>query len=349
MRLSDRRRSLLMLLALGALLGVPTGATAETLVGFGAPGWRIQAATPGAVPGFASTTFDDSAWAIGTAPFGALTICPVGPTLPAPTTSGGWANGGDLLLRRTVTVPSASGFGTIELRIDNDADVYLNGALLRRVHHDGCANVLPPAAIHFTAAKLRTGANVLAVRAHDELDQRYVDVKMDVANTVPCRTSPCTATAMLGGARATVTAPFTGAGESIFLAFDRPDQVLDCDRYTEYASRSVTVDATPDVGDKEVAYRYPIPAGEGAKEMRVCFAAPYSFDVRPGYKATSFLYDGDGDGVRETWFAGVLPDCRVPPPNNGPACQLGASLVAPRIVELRAIVPGGGTDPRMKG
>jgi hypothetical protein len=342
-------RCLTLVLAMAALLSVPAVATAETLVGFGAPGWRLQATTTGGVPGFAATSFVDSTWATGTAPFGALTTCAVGSTLPAPTTTGGWTNNGDLLLRRTVTVPSASGPGTIELRIDNDADVYLNGVLLGHVDHEGCANVLPPAAIPFTAAQLRTGSNVLAVRAHDDLDQRYVDVKLDVANTVVCTTSPCTATAVQGDARVTVTAPFTGAGESIFLAFDPPGVDINCDKYTELAAGSVTMDATPNVGDKQVAYQYAIPAGVATKDVRACFAAPYTFDVRPGYQRTSFLYDGDGDGTPETWFAGVLPDCRVPPPKNGPACQLGASIVSPGIVELRAIVPGGGADPRMKG
>ena len=76
------------------------------------------------------------------APFGALTSCPTGPQLPAPTGTGGWDAGGDLLLRTTFTVPAGTGAGSVSPRIDNDVSVYLNGARRRRQPDGGVVVVL---------------------------------------------------------------------------------------------------------------------------------------------------------------------------------------------------------------
>ena len=162
-------------MALGA---VPATAGAATLVPYGDGGWSYQRVAIGAGAGFQAPAFDASAWGSGTLPFGALTSC-AGPGLTPPTQTAGWTTSSDLLLRKTFTAPAGTGAGSVSVRVDNDATVYLNGVLLGTRPHEGCANVAPPAPLTFAAGALQAGENVLAVRATDRQDQRYIDVQLE--------------------------------------------------------------------------------------------------------------------------------------------------------------------------
>ena len=73
-----------------------------------------------------------------------------------PTTNAGWGVG-DLLLRKTFTVPAGAGAGTVQVRVDNDVWVYLNGVLVGSAQHEGCADVNPPAPFAFAAGTLQRG------------------------------------------------------------------------------------------------------------------------------------------------------------------------------------------------
>ena len=163
-----------------ALCALPAAASAQTqvVVPYSSSGWKYQATATGGLAGFQAPLFDDTAWAGGATPFGALTSCASG--LTPPTTAGGWTNSGDLLLRRTFTVPAGAANGTVSIRVDNDVTVYVNDVEVGGDEHEGCANLSPPAPMAIPAGVLHAGDNVIAVRAHDDQDQRYIDAQVQV-------------------------------------------------------------------------------------------------------------------------------------------------------------------------
>ena len=146
---------------------------------FSSSGWKYQATATGGLAGFQAPLFDDAAWADGRDAVRRADLLR-SPALPAPTTTGGWTNSADLLLRRTFTVPAGAANGTVSVRVDNDVTVYVNGVPVGGDDHEGCANVGPPAPMAIPAAALHAGANVIAVRAHDDQDQRYIDAQVQV-------------------------------------------------------------------------------------------------------------------------------------------------------------------------
>jgi hypothetical protein len=182
--LSRRFSRLLPGLLVAAVLGLPSAAGAETLtpVPFGAPGYTVTAVDTGGTPGFEAPGFvPGDTWTSGArAPFGELTGC-ASAALPAPNPIAGWVPGRDALLRKTFTVPAGTGAGAVHVRVDNDVTVYLNGKLVGAAAHEGCADFNPPGPFQFAAGTLRAGENLLAVRARDRLDQRYIDVELQVA------------------------------------------------------------------------------------------------------------------------------------------------------------------------
>ena len=130
--------------------------------------------------GFELTGFDDSSWATNSAPFGERVGC-FGP--PAPAGTAGWADGGDLLVRKAFTVPAGTGDGSVTVLIDNDVTVYLNGTQIGQAIHENCADDSPPAPFTFPAGTLHAGQNVLAIRAADRGGERYLDAKLAVEFT----------------------------------------------------------------------------------------------------------------------------------------------------------------------
>ena len=182
MQVSLARRVARIALGFAVALALAPAAHAATLtpVGFGAPGYVVKAVPANGIPGFQAPGFaTDATWTSGTAPFGKLTYCADSGLAP-PTTNAGWGVG-DLLLRKTFTAPAGAGAGTVQIRVDNDVWVYLNGTLVGSAVHEGCADVNPPAPFAFAAGTLRAGDNVLAVRARDRSDQRYIDARVQVA------------------------------------------------------------------------------------------------------------------------------------------------------------------------
>ena len=174
------RRALFATIALmsWALLVPAARAAEQELVGFSSGPYTFKAVPFGDLPGFADPGFATTGWGSGTAPFGQLTTCT---GIPAPTQTGGWTNNSDLLLRRTFQAPAGVGSGSVQVRVDNDVTVYVNGVLLGTAPHEGCAGTNPPAPIAIPAGRLHAGDNLLALRARDRLDQRYIDAKV-VAN-----------------------------------------------------------------------------------------------------------------------------------------------------------------------
>ena len=172
MSLTARRRVLVLVLALGAVLCVPAaaGAAPYTALGFGANGYSY---TTSPSPGDPRTAALPST---GNAPFGAIAGCT---GLPAPRTAWG-ANDDYLLVRKQFTVFSGATSGTVSVRVDNDIQVFVNSQDISggEVTHEGCANVAPPGPFTIPAGQLTPGTKTLAVRARDREDQSYLDLQV---------------------------------------------------------------------------------------------------------------------------------------------------------------------------
>ena len=86
----------------------------------------------------------------------------------------------------------------------------------------------------------------------------------------------------------------------------------------------------------------------GLSRVQACFSAPYTFAPRAGYERVAAPYDGDGDGVPETWYTGVLPECKVLFTTKPPPCVSERKLLRDGIA-VTVKMPGGAIDPRMRG
>ena len=217
-----RRALIAVCLALACVALPAATASADTVVDFGSSGWSYKA-----VETDTGSRTPDATWTTGgTMPFGALTSCT---GLPAPTTTGGWTNNSDLLLSKTFTLPPGTGSGSVAVRVDNDVAVYVNGQLLvAPAEHEGCANVNPPAPMPIPATVLQAGANVIALRAHDDADQRYIDaqVQVDIPDGFTVGIAPAAITA---GTTANVQATITNWGTAPLgsVTLDPPDGLGD--------------------------------------------------------------------------------------------------------------------------
>ena len=135
----------------------------------GAVLWRIARQAP--ADGCFRADFDDAAWPIAPAGFGA-------PNTPGAINRTEWRTS-DIWLRREFVLPDNFTLATassVALRIhhDEDAEVYLNGAEIARLSRwtQGYIEVpLEPEA----ARALRPGRNLLAVHCHQNNGGQYID------------------------------------------------------------------------------------------------------------------------------------------------------------------------------
>lgn len=549
------RRALIAVCLALACAALPTAAaSADIVVDYGDSGWSYKA-----VPTGSGSLTPDATWTTGgTTPFGSLSSCASG--LPAPTTNGGWTNNGDLLLSKTFTLPPGAGGGSVSVRVDNDVAVSVNGQPLASAEHEGCANVSPPGAMAIPAAQLHAGANVVALRAHDDADQRYIDAQVQVdipdgftvgiapaaitagtaadvqatitnwspgtldavtldppdglgdpvaltglglapgaslTRSIP-RTAACgpdggawgasapglqllgdagstavtgdcsiafgappasaetgqtitaaagtpvtvqvrdgngalaangtavtlaivpgspylgtlhgTTTQTTSGGTATfadlsidksgsyqLTAGAAGAGSATSDAFLITDaettctndatceasvsspttqiqgtgvsngvgvssislslnagSTFKCKGYTPFSPDWVDVNGSANLLYKlitfKISYRTLVSGWQtnGLSRVQACFSAPYTFAPRAGYERVAAPYDGDGDGVPETWYTGVLPECKVLFTTKPPPCVSERKLLRDGIA-VTVKMPGGAIDPRMRG
>ena len=88
-----------------------------------------------------------------------------------------------VLVRKDFYVPAGTTSATIQILVDNDVQVFLNGTDvsdgLRT--HEGCANDSPVAPFVVNAPTLVAGVNKLAIIAKDRGGQSYFDVKVTLA------------------------------------------------------------------------------------------------------------------------------------------------------------------------
>ncbi len=124
-------------------------------------------------------------WLTGTAPFGNVVSVPSPSGCQADIRTTGWAAQTVLLLRRDFFVPQGTTSATIQVSIDNDVQIYLNGTPLTGsanslVLHDGCASIGSPFTFVVPVGQggLQIGNNKLAVEALDRGGDTFFDAQI---------------------------------------------------------------------------------------------------------------------------------------------------------------------------
>ncbi|WP_460715036.1 RHS repeat-associated core domain-containing protein [Nocardioides dilutus] len=167
----------------------PAGATepVDLSIPYGSPGWSYKVVGHGAEPGFEQAGTDDSAWSVGSTPFG-NTGCA---GTPAPNTP--WPTNSDLLVRRTLDLNPATVTADLALKvaIDNDVDVFFNGVLIASNDFEGCGQ--EKATFTIPRSLVVDGDNVLAVRAIDRGSLNYLDLDLQVQGGADPEEPPVTA------------------------------------------------------------------------------------------------------------------------------------------------------------
>ena len=145
------------------LLGTVSSAYAAN-IDYIAPGdtWRYICTGPGvACPAhsdFQSTSFDDSSWLVGNAPFSN-----VGSDDFAANTD--WTAGFDPVVRHTFTLGTPVDM-TAELGVDNGYDLYVNGVLVSSANAEGFTSRWEYI-VHIPASMFLVGSNVIALQLED--------------------------------------------------------------------------------------------------------------------------------------------------------------------------------------
>ena len=149
----------------GMAVGQPTGAGAEEqiVISYGAGGYRYQVVQSGKGFGFEQPEFDDTAFTPGDAGFGTPGIsCELNSGDAVNTT---WELGTDILVRREFEVPPDTTDLVVNVAIDNDVQVFVNG------HDVSAANL---ESVLRTRVAADPGATIVQVRADRRLP--YEDV-----------------------------------------------------------------------------------------------------------------------------------------------------------------------------
>jgi hypothetical protein len=166
------------LLAFGFLLILlPAAYGADTLIlPYASSGYRYQVVAWGAGVGFEQPAFDDSGFAVGSAPFGTRTgVCPLYQTVQTH-----WSVNTDLLLRKSFALPAGAQAVKVGVAIDNDIQIFINGVDISAGYQqsDGCAvrdQFVFPIPDHLL---VYGGMNLLALRAHDRGNGCFCDVEV---------------------------------------------------------------------------------------------------------------------------------------------------------------------------
>lgn len=177
---------LVALSAPSASASAATAASGTVVIPYLATDYRYLVVPFGAGVGFHQPGFDDSNFLVGAAGFGTPEDLGTGCGLNDPAdVQTAWPLNTDILLRRSFTLLSSATWLRVDVAIDNDVQVFVNGRDISgglRLH-EGCAT---RGSYVFTAGPglLRSGANLLAVRARDRGGLSYVDVRVSAETRV---------------------------------------------------------------------------------------------------------------------------------------------------------------------
>jgi hypothetical protein len=129
--------------------------------------WQYTTSSP--ATDWMAAAFDDHAWSSGPAGFGARN--PPGSAIRTPWTTP------DIWIRRTFELPALAALANpqIYLHHDEDAEVYINGALVLSVTGYTQDYELNAPAVDLKTV-LRSGRNTIAVHCHQTSGGQYIDV-----------------------------------------------------------------------------------------------------------------------------------------------------------------------------
>ena len=134
--------------------------------------WRYTTETPS--ENWMTPEFDDSAWKEGPGGFGTEGT-------PGAVVRTVW-NTSDIWLRRSFELEKLPEHGELALAIhhDEDAEVYLNGQLIKRTKGFLTGYTIVPLTGEATRKALKPGRNVLAVHCHQTRGGQYIDVGLSL-------------------------------------------------------------------------------------------------------------------------------------------------------------------------
>ena len=150
------------------------------IVPYGSGDYRYQQVPiGGGAATFSDVDFDDTAFSVGSAPFGQSVEgfgCTLEPDTP-------WSPNTDLLVRRSLSLPAGATDVVVRFAIDNDVQLFWNGSPVGTYQHDGCA-AQDSIEVSVPNGLLTAGDNVLAVRASDRGGETFLDLEV-TANLPP--------------------------------------------------------------------------------------------------------------------------------------------------------------------
>jgi hypothetical protein len=168
-----------LVIIVGMAVGQPIGAGAEEqiVIPYGAGGYRYQIVESGEGFGFEQPEFDDTAFTPGDGGFGTPGVgCELNSGDAVNTT---WELGTDILVRREFELPTGTTDLVVNVAIDNDVQVFVNGHDVSGGLQitDGCAN-WDSMMFAVPDGLLNVGTNLLAVRGRDRGVLAFLDIQV---------------------------------------------------------------------------------------------------------------------------------------------------------------------------
>ena len=166
-----------------------TGSTTVAL-DYESTGWSYDEVAHGAIDGFEQAGFDASNWSVGAAGFGTTDgICSWNNSSQVGTN---WDPNTDMLLRHTITLPAGATNVHVTGTVDNNADVYLNGDLIGSAQSGNCQS--DAINMDVSGPLTKVGSNLLAIRASDQGDADYIDIRVTYDALPLCTNGQLTST-----------------------------------------------------------------------------------------------------------------------------------------------------------
>ncbi|MDL1893407.1 hypothetical protein FBQ87_11045, partial [Sphingobacteriales bacterium CHB3] len=286
-------RAILIMFAI-ILFGSQPGVQAQpnsTIIPYLGTGYKYNQVSWGSLSGFESPGYDDNAWATGDAGFGSIGGCALNNATYVRTS---WAVNTDILVRKQFTLPGGARNVKINVAIDNDVQVFVNGhdvsgGLRTR---EGCA-VRGRFVFVVPDEILIAGSNLLAIRGHDRGSECYLDVEVtaDLPVVVIVTNTLDSGTGSLRDAITTTNA--SSAIDTIKFAIPGPGiQTISPASPLPTIDRPVMIDGTTQpgfVGTPLVALN-----GEGAGEHTNGLHITGGFSTIKGLKISGF----DAHGIK---------------------------------------------------